>query len=133
MVFMLCRAFLSLSSFENVMHAGYNAYDQYELAIPLAKAGDCMSALSAAMYGSGQLWRGFRSPALIRFISGEGLTQRCRRLIQNLIGAHITWGCNLGLHGSSCHDSTQNRSSCMEGVQSMLTQLKGACLQHVQH
>lgn len=103
----LRSAFLSFSSFENVMHAGYNAYDQYEVAIPVAKVGDCMSALTAAMYGSGQLWRGFRSPALIRFISGEGW-----------LGRRLYFRAQT----ASCEPALQYKTPCME------QQRPGPCL-----
>jgi hypothetical protein len=61
---------VSISEFENRVHAAFNAYDQYEVAVPLDKAGDCMAAVAKEVYGPQRLWAGFRAPPLIRFISG---------------------------------------------------------------
>lgn len=43
---------------------------QYEVALPLSIAGDCLAALTAELYGPRARWRGFRSPALLRFVGG---------------------------------------------------------------
>ncbi len=44
-----------------------------QVAIPLAKAGACFQALQRAVYDTPPgLWQGFRTPPLIRFLSGEG-------------------------------------------------------------
>lgn len=52
-------------------HSVATAYDQYEVAIPLERAGDCLLRFSEEVYGSRALWRGFRTPPLIRFVSHE--------------------------------------------------------------
>ncbi|KAI8470601.1 MAG: POT family-domain-containing protein [Monoraphidium minutum] len=65
------RAFLSLSEMENRLYSPYNSYDQYELAVPLSRAADCMEAVAAEVYGPHQLFQGFRTPALFRFVAGE--------------------------------------------------------------
>ena len=46
-------------------------YDQYEVAIPFEKAGTCIKGLAGEIYGPRQLNVGFRTPALMRFVSGE--------------------------------------------------------------
>jgi hypothetical protein len=65
------RSYLSISELENKVHAAFNAYDQYEVAVPLRQAGQCMEALAQEMYGPGAHWRGFRSPLLLRFSKGK--------------------------------------------------------------
>jgi hypothetical protein len=48
-------------------------------AIPLSKAGQCVAAIAAELYGPGAHWKGFRTPALVRLIRGaaaEGAHQR---------------------------------------------------------
>jgi len=47
-------------------------YDQYEVSLPLNVVGTCYTALSEKLYGQEQRWRGFRAPALLRFVRGEG-------------------------------------------------------------
>jgi hypothetical protein len=42
-----------------------------QVAVPLSKAGDCLAAVQKELYGPAARWRGFRSPALVRFIRGE--------------------------------------------------------------
>jgi hypothetical protein len=39
--------------------------------VPLSKAGDCLAAVHRELYGPAARWRGFRSPALVRFLRGE--------------------------------------------------------------
>jgi FAD/FMN-containing dehydrogenase len=46
-------------------------YDQLEVSVPLAQAGDCMRMLGEEIYGPRELWRGFSTPCFFRFISGE--------------------------------------------------------------
>jgi FAD/FMN-containing dehydrogenase len=46
-------------------------YDQLEVSIPLTKAAECMKRVGDEMYGPAELWRGFRTPSLIRFVNGE--------------------------------------------------------------
>lgn len=46
-------------------------YDQYEVAIPLSRVHTCYAALAEALYGAQQRWRGFRAPALLRFVRAE--------------------------------------------------------------
>lgn len=36
-----------------------------------AQVGDCLATVGAEIYGPKRLWRGFRSPALVRFVAGE--------------------------------------------------------------
>ena len=64
------RAYVSLSDGQNRMHA-MNPYDQYEVSIPLATAGDCLEELGRLMYGPYALWTGTRTPFLTRFVKGE--------------------------------------------------------------
>jgi hypothetical protein len=51
--------------------ATFTPYDQYEVSVPLEVAGTCLETVTAAVYGADKLWQGFRTPALVRFISGE--------------------------------------------------------------
>ncbi|KAK3242992.1 hypothetical protein CYMTET_47340 [Cymbomonas tetramitiformis] len=59
------------------MHRRMQIYDQYEVAIPLHKAGDCFEHLEALMFPEpgapldDQLAQGFPIPALIRFVKSE--------------------------------------------------------------
>lgn len=69
----LCRSYVSVSELENRMSSSWNSYDQYEVAIPLTKIGDCMKALNQELYGPTQRWKGFRVPTLLRFIKGKCL------------------------------------------------------------
>lgn len=46
-------------------------FDQYEAAVPFERAADCLREIGDAMYGPGELWKGFRTLNNIRFISGE--------------------------------------------------------------
>lgn len=46
-------------------------FDQYEAAVPIERAADCLRELGDAVYGPEELWRGFRTANNIRFISGE--------------------------------------------------------------
>jgi hypothetical protein len=68
-------AYASCSEIESALHIAVNAYDQYEVALPLAQLakGKCLPLLLKTLYDpSGpQSWRGFRAPALVRFIAGE--------------------------------------------------------------
>jgi len=65
------RAYISMSEFGTRMSSTFAPYDQYEVAVPLEFAGDCLMEVGNEVYGPGNLWEGFRSPALIRFVSGE--------------------------------------------------------------
>ncbi|KDD75423.1 hypothetical protein H632_c692p2 [Helicosporidium sp. ATCC 50920] len=66
------NAFISQSEF-TTRNNNFAAYDQYEVAIPLSKAGTCLQGLSHKMYKEEALWKGFRSQPLIRFLSSEDL------------------------------------------------------------
>ena len=47
-------------------------YDQYEVGIPFSRVHTCYAALAdAKLYGREQRWRGFRAPALLRFVKTE--------------------------------------------------------------
>lgn len=39
--------------------------------MPLERAGDCMMEVGAEIYGPDSLWEGFRTPGLVRFVTGE--------------------------------------------------------------
>ena len=65
------KSFLSFSDFGARTTASFTPYNQLEVAIPLEIAGDCLMEVGAEMYGPAALWEGFRTPALIRFISGQ--------------------------------------------------------------
>lgn len=63
-------AFLSQTEFTTAS-ATFAPYDQYEVAIPISKAGTCFQEVAEIIYGPDQLWNGFRTPGLIRFLSAE--------------------------------------------------------------
>ena len=46
-------------------------YDQYEVSISLGRVADCYSALVQLLFGPEQRMRGFRSPGLLRFVTGR--------------------------------------------------------------
>eukprot|EP00879_Flechtneria_rotunda_P009437 GHRR01009879.1.p1 GENE.GHRR01009879.1~~GHRR01009879.1.p1 ORF type:complete len:396 (+),score=77.69 GHRR01009879.1:1419-2606(+) len=90
------QSYLSISELENRLHAAWNSYDQYEVAVPLSKAGDCLAAVQTELYGSSARWKGFRAPALVRFIRGEQ--------IPNNLCSHANWHhCHLVLLSIRCH------------------------------
>lgn len=64
------QAYLSQTEFTTAS-ATFAPYDQYEVAIPISRAGSCLREVSETIYGPDALWEGFRTPALIRFISAE--------------------------------------------------------------
>lgn len=65
------KSYISMSEFGNQASSTFAPYDQYETAVPIEKAGDCLMELGTAIYGPENLWEGFRTPALVRFVSGE--------------------------------------------------------------
>jgi hypothetical protein len=46
-------------------------YNQLEVSVDLDKAADCLKMVGDEIYGPAELWRGFRTTTLIRFVSGE--------------------------------------------------------------
>lgn len=64
-------AYVSCNEIESSLHSAVNAYDQFESAVPLERAGDCLAVMNDALYGDPQAWRGFRAPMLVRFVAGE--------------------------------------------------------------
>jgi FAD/FMN-containing dehydrogenase len=46
-------------------------YDQLEVSVSLEQAASCMKTIGDEMYGPAELWKGFRTPVLIRFVNGE--------------------------------------------------------------
>jgi hypothetical protein len=65
------RAFLSVTEATTTQSAGFAPYDQFEVSIPFEIAGDCLMEVGAEVYSRAALWDGFRSPALVRFVTGE--------------------------------------------------------------
>ena len=65
------KAFISMSESGNKRSSTMQPYDQYEVAVPFEKAGTCLKGLAEEIYGPRNLLVGFRTPALIRFVSGE--------------------------------------------------------------
>ena len=55
----------------NVFHSGFSAYDQYEVSFPLESIADCLAAVGSEIYGDEDLWEGFVTPMLIRFVAEE--------------------------------------------------------------
>lgn len=64
------RAFLSQTEFATAS-ASFAPYDQYEVSIPLDRAGTCLEEVGAEIYGPAKLYEGLRTPGLIRFVNGE--------------------------------------------------------------
>jgi FAD/FMN-containing dehydrogenase len=65
------RAFLSMTEAGSLLTGSSYPYDQYEVSIPIEIAGTCLKEVGAEIYGPQELWRGFRTQCLTRFISGE--------------------------------------------------------------
>ena len=65
------KSYLSFSDFGTRTTSTFAPYDQLEVAIPMEIAGDCLMEVGAEMYGPAALWEGFRTPALIRFLTGQ--------------------------------------------------------------
>ena len=65
------KSFITMSESGNKRSSTMQPYDQYEVAIPFEKAGTCIKGLTGEIYGPRQLNVGFRTPALMRFVSGE--------------------------------------------------------------
>jgi hypothetical protein len=65
------KAYLTMSEFGTATTSTLAPYKQLEVAVPMEVAGDCLVALDSVMYGPSQAWKGFRTPALIRFVDGE--------------------------------------------------------------
>jgi FAD binding domain/D-arabinono-1,4-lactone oxidase len=65
------KAFLSFSDFGTRTTSVFAPYNQLEVAVPMEVAGDCLMEVGNEMYGPDSLWEGFRTPPLIRFITGE--------------------------------------------------------------
>jgi hypothetical protein len=65
------KSFLSFSDFGTRTTSAFAPYNQLEVAVPMEIAGDCLMEVGAEMYGPDSLWEGFRTPALIRFVTGE--------------------------------------------------------------
>lgn len=65
------KAYISMSEAGTIESSTLDPYNQYEVAIPFEKAGDCLTKVNEMIYGPENLWEGFRTPALIRFVSGE--------------------------------------------------------------
>ena len=43
----------------------------FQVAVPIEVAGSCLMEVAAEIYSDAGLWEGFRTPALIRFVTGE--------------------------------------------------------------
>jgi hypothetical protein len=65
------KSFLSFSDFGTKTTSGFAPYNQLEVSVPMEIAGDCLMEVGAAVYGPDNLWEGFRTPGLIRFVNGE--------------------------------------------------------------
>jgi hypothetical protein len=64
------KSYVTMSERMNEQQAINDPYDQFEAAIPMDIAGDCLLGLNDLVYGK-NLSTGFRTPALIRFVSEE--------------------------------------------------------------
>jgi len=65
------KAYLSMVDRSMALHAGFAPYIQFEVAIPLKIAGECMKRVNDLIYGPEKLYEGFRTPALLRYTPGE--------------------------------------------------------------
>ncbi len=65
------KAFLSESVADTQATDVGAPFDQYEAAVPFERAADCLRQLGQAIYGPDELWKGFRTPNNIRFLSSE--------------------------------------------------------------
>lgn len=64
-------AYLSMTEEQTRFHSGWTGYDQYEVSVPIDIFADCMAMIGEKMYGADELWEGFRTPILIRFVGEE--------------------------------------------------------------
>ncbi|KAL4438020.1 hypothetical protein ABPG77_004241 [Micractinium sp. CCAP 211/92] len=65
------KSFLAMTEQGTRLTSTFAPYIQMEVAVPFEAAGDCLQGLAAQAYGPARLYKGFRNPALIRFVSGE--------------------------------------------------------------
>jgi len=65
------KSFLSFTDSGTRITSEFAPYNQLEVAVPMGIAGDCLMEIGADVYGPDSLWEGFRTPALIRFVTGE--------------------------------------------------------------
>ena len=65
------KAFLASSEVDTRLTDTAGPFDQYEAAVPIERAADCLREIGNEVYGPAELWRGFVTPNNIRFISGE--------------------------------------------------------------
>lgn len=70
-VFHSREAYLSMSEQQTRFHSGWTGYDQYEVSVPLEYFADCLQMIGEEVYGDSNLWDGFRTPVLIRFVAEE--------------------------------------------------------------
>lgn len=66
-------SFLTMSEPLKAWHTFFNVYEQYEFAVPMSRAGDCLESLNKILYTEGDARKGFRAPALVRFIGAEDI------------------------------------------------------------
>jgi FAD/FMN-containing dehydrogenase len=64
-------AYLSMTEAASRTSSSGTPYDQYEFAVPLEIAASCLRRVGSRIYGPDALYRGFRTPGLIRFVSQE--------------------------------------------------------------
>jgi len=73
---------------QSVSLADLNGYDQYEAAIPFARAGTCLTALAALLNGPDAARLGFRTSPLVRFVGADdayiSMTQGTPTMFVNL-------------------------------------------------
>lgn len=65
------KAYLASTAGDSQITDTIAPFDQYEIAVPFERAGDCLKLVGEAVYGPEQLWTSFRTANNIRFISGE--------------------------------------------------------------
>ena len=64
------NSFVRMSELASENSGSLDPYNQYEVAVPMERAGDCLLQVNDLVYGK-NLSFGFRPPVLIRFVSGE--------------------------------------------------------------
>ncbi|EFN59179.1 hypothetical protein CHLNCDRAFT_138071 [Chlorella variabilis] len=65
------KAFLSMAESETQVTSTFAPYDQYEVAVPISRAGSCLMEVGKEVYGDAKLWDGARTPFLVRFVTEE--------------------------------------------------------------
>ena len=94
-VFASRDAYPSQACPQSVSLADLNGYDQYEAAIPFARAGSCLTAVAELLNGPAAARFGFRTSPLVRFVGADdayiSMTQGTPTMFLNLEDHRECW------------------------------------------